>query len=395
MLAAADPYPYYRWLRETAPVHRLEESDFYLVSSWELVHDVVARGGDFSSNLTATMILSPEGVRPFGLAGLGDGSHVLATADDPVHEVHRRAVLPSLAARRIRALEPFIESTWRTLWSDSRTGGSADWVAAVANRLPMIVVARLIGLPAVDVDWLVSGAYATTQMLDGAITATQLARAVSAAGELATYLSGEFSSARSNPGDNLLGDLARLCNDGALDAGTCALMLMQLVGAGGESTSGLLGNAAWLLATHQGVAARVRGEPELVRVFIEEALRLESPFRAHYRHVRHDTKLGGVPLPAGSHLLLLWGAANRDPAAFHAPDTLRLDRPGGRGHLAFGKGTHFCVGAALARLETRVALTGLLSQTTDLHVTEPPAWVPSVTIRRLERLPLRLTRHSG
>ncbi|AQT82676.1 cytochrome [Mycolicibacterium litorale] len=389
MLAAADPYPYYRWLRENAPVHRLAESDFYLVSSWELVTDALGRGGDFSSNLTATMILDTDGVRPFGLAGPGDGSHVLATADDPIHDVHRKAVLPALAARRIRALEPFIASTSRTLWADARTAGSVDWVAAVADRLPMIVVARLVGFPAVDVDWLVSGAYATTQMLDGAITADQLARAVSAAGELASYLSAEFASARRNPGDNLLGDLARLCNDGALDADTCMLMLMQLVGAGGESTGGLLGNAAWLLATHQDVAARVRGEPELVRTFIEEALRLESPFRGHYRHVLRDTELGGVPLPAGSHLLLLWGAANRDPAAFDAPDTLRLDRPGIRSHLAFGKGIHFCVGAALARLETRIALTGLLGETTDLQTTEPPAWVPSVTIRRLERLPLR------
>lgn len=395
MLAAADPYPYYRWLRENAPVHRVEESDFYLVSSWDLVHDALVRVQDFSSNLTATMILDPDGVRPFGLAGPGDPGHVLATADDPLHEVHRKAVLPSLVARRINALEPFITSTCRTLWTDALAGGSTDWIAAVADRLPMTVVARLVGFPAVDVDWLISGAYATTQMLDGAITAEQLAAAVAAAGELAIYLATEFDRARKDPGDDLLGDLARQCNAGALDADTCMLMLMQLVGAGGESTSGLLGNSVWLLASHPERAGRVRSEPELVRTFIEEALRLESPFRGHYRHVVRDTELGGIALPSGSHLLLLWGAANRDPAAFDAPDTLRLDRPGGRGHLAFGKGTHFCVGAALARLETRIALTMLLSETTDFETAEPPGWVPSVTVRRLERLPLRLRHRHG
>jgi cytochrome P450 family 144 len=291
--------------------------------------------------------------------------------------------------------EPFIAETARRLWSDAVADGSLDWVGAVADRLPMIVVARLVGFPAVDVDWLVSGAYATTQMLDGTITADQLSRAVTAATELAAYLAAEFAQAQANPGDDLLGDLARQCNAGTLDPETCVLMLMQVVGAGGESTSGLLGSAAWLLARDPQLADELRRQPERVSAFIEEALRLESPFRGHYRHVLHDTGLGEVDLPADSHLLLLWGSANRDPTAFDAPDQLRLDRPGGRGHLAFGKGAHFCVGAALARLEARIALTMLAAESAWIATTEPPTWVPSVTIRRLERLPLRLESNAG
>jgi cytochrome P450 len=95
-----------------------------------------------------------------------------------------------------------------------------------------------------------------------------------------------------------------------------------------------------------------------------------------------------VELPGGSHLLLLWGSANRDPAAFDAPDELRLDRPSGKAHLGFGRGDHFCLGAALARLEVRTALTRLLSETRAIRTTEPPAWIPSVMVRRLQRLPL-------
>lgn len=390
MLASADPYPLYSYLRENEPVHRIGGSDFYLVSTWNLVNEVLMRTDEFSSNLTATMILEPGGARPFPLAGLGDRSHVLATADDPAHAMHRKTVLPSVVARRILALEPFIDSTVRRLWSDALADGAIDWVDAVSDRLPMIVVARLVGFPAPDVSWLVAGAYATTQMLDGVITDEQLATATMAAAELAGYLTNEFTKARAEPGDNVLGDLARHCNAGELTEETCVLMLLQLVGAGGESTSGLLGNAAWLLAAQPDIAEEVRRAPELLPAFIDEALRLESPFKGHYRHIVRDTRLGDVDLLADSHLLLLWGAANRDPAAFDSPDKLLLDRPHGRAHLAFGKGTHFCIGAALARLEARVGLGMLLGESTSIDMAEPPAWMPSITVRRLQRLSLRI-----
>ena len=187
MLASADPYPLYSYLRENEPVHRIGGSDFYLVSTWNLVNEVLMRTDEFSSNLTATMVLESGGARPFRLAGLGDRSHVLATADDPAHATHRKTVLPSVVARRILALEPFIDSTVRRLWSDALADGAIDWVDAVSDRLPMIVVARLVGFPAPDVSWLVAGAYATTQMLDGVITDEQLATATTAAAELAGY----------------------------------------------------------------------------------------------------------------------------------------------------------------------------------------------------------------
>lgn len=392
MLALDDPYPFYARLRETDPVHRVADSDFYLVSTWELVNEAVTRPRDFSSNLTATMVLDPDGgVSEFTMAGPGDPGHVLGTADDPIHAVHRKMVLPTVVARRVRALEPLVAETVARLWSEGLgDDGSIDWVAAMSNRLPMTLVSRLIGLPAVDMEWLVTGAYATAQMLDGAITPDQLQKAIAAATELAAYLAEQFAAARKNPGDNLLGDFARHCNAGDLPAETAVIMLIQLVSAGGESTAGLLGSSALMLAGRDDIANQLRHSIELLPAFIEEVVRLESPFRGHYRHVLADTTLGGVELPGGSHLLLLWGSANRDPAAFDAPDELRLDRPSGRAHLGFGRGDHFCVGAALARLEARTALTLLLKETSAIRTTEPPAWIPSVMVRRLARLPLEV-----
>jgi cytochrome P450 family 144 len=152
----------------------------------------------------------------------------------------------------------------------------------------------------------------------------------------------------------------------------------------------LIGNAARLLAENVALQDELRADSNLLAPFLEESLRLESPFRAHHRHVVADTTLGGVDLPAGAHLLLSWGAANRDPAVFDDPDHVRLDRPNIKSHLAFGKGTHFCVGAALARMEARAAIQTLLENTTrfELHDSQ---WLPSIFVRRHRRLELSVT----
>jgi cytochrome P450 len=165
-------------------------------------------------------------------------------------------------------------------------------------------------------------------------------------------------------------------------------MMITLFSAGGESTASLIGSAAWILTTHPDVQQQVRYQPELLGAFLEEVLRYEPPFRGHYRHVVNDTKLCGVELPAGSRLLLLWGAANRDPSHFDEPGQFRLDRPAGKSHITFGKGTHFCVGAALARLEAKIVLGQLLGRTSKFEAAETGRWLPSLLVRRLERLKL-------
>ena len=147
----------------------------------------------------------------------------------------------------------------------------------------------------------------------------------------------------------------------------------------------------WILATRPDLQQQVRDNPDLLAPFIEEALRFEPPFRGHYRHVVADTTLGGTDLAAGSRLLLLWGAANRDPAQFDAPHEFRLDRPGGKGHITFGKGAHFCVGAALARLEAQIVLRGVLDRTSRIDAVDIGPWLPSVLVRRREHLELAVT----
>ncbi|MEE3062659.1 MAG: cytochrome P450 [Actinomycetota bacterium] len=387
--ALQDPYPLYDRMRDIAPVHRIGDSVFHAVCGWDAVTEAVNRVEDFSSNLTATMVYHDDGtVTPFDMGTLGGPMHALATADDPVHDAHRKMLLPHLSARRIRVIEGFAEATAIKLWSDGLVDGRIEWMSAMANRLPMMVVARLLGLPDDDVDMLIRLGYATTTLLDGVVSPTQLEAAGVAAVELSGYVMEHFARAGERPAPGLIGDLAARHASGELEQFPALGIMLTLFSAAGESTASLLGSAAWILVTQNQIQEQLRAHPELLGAFIEETLRYESPFRGHYRHVTRDTTLGGVDVPADSRLLLMWGAANRDPRQFDKPNEFRLDRSGAKGHITFGKGAHFCVGAALARLEAQIVLRTLLEQTTWIEATDVGHWLPSILVRRLDHLEL-------
>lgn len=384
-----DPYPLYERMRSAGPVQRVADSDFYVVCGFDAVNEAIGRTEDFSSNLTATMTYKPDGtVQAFTMDALGGPTQVLATADDPVHAVHRKLLVRHLAAKRIRSIEQFTSSAAEHLWRQGLRDGRIEWMGALANRLPMMVVAELIGIPDADIAQLVQWGYSATQLLEGLVSQEQLSAAGVALLELNGYITECFRRAVADPQDNLLGELSAACTSGEIDTIAAQVMMVTLFAAGGESTASLLGSAVWVLATRPDVQRELRENPSLLGPFIEETLRYEPPFRGHYRHVRTDTSLAGVDLPNGSHLMLMWGAANRDPAQFVDPAQFRLDRPGGKGHLSFGKGAHFCVGAALARLEAQIVLRSLLERTSRIEAVDVGPWLPSLLVRRLEHLEL-------
>lgn len=385
-----DPYPLYASLRATSPVAQIAP-ETWLATSWALVTEAAARPDDFSSNLGKVLIRHADGhAVVFDMDAAGSALQVLATADEPAHRRHRKLVLPTLAAKRITAMQADIADLAAELWRQAASGTEIDWVSAMADRLPLTVVARLIGLPDSDVPHLLRWAYDSTELLGGVLTAARIEQVTASSIELAGYLSEHYARARRGAGNDLLGDLALAADRGHISDAVAVLILVQLVGAGGESTAGLIGNSARLLATRPALQDALSADPAKIPAFVDEALRLESPFRGHYREVRRDTTLGGTELPAGDHILLLWGAANRDPAVFDNPDDLVLDRPNIRDHVAFGRGIHYCVGVALARAEVTAALTALLRSTRrfTLHPDKPPVRTPSVFVRRHDSLPI-------
>ena len=387
--AIQDPYPLYDAMRSEAPVHRIGDSEFYAVCGWDAVQEAVERVEDFSSNLTATMIFRQDGaVTPLDMGPPGAPMHTLATADDPAHAQHRKILLPHLSAKRVRIIEEFAVRTADRLWEQNLRDSQIEWMSSIANRLPMMVVCKLLGLPDDDVDELIRLSYATTTLLDGIVTTEQVEQAGLAAMGLSAYVLEHFEKASGKPESGLIGDLAARYASGELEQVPALGIMLTLFSAAGESTASLLGSAAWILTDRPAIQRQLRENPELLSTFIEETLRFEPPFRGHYRHVWRDTTLGGVEVPANAHLLLMWGAANRDPVHFETPNEFRLDRTAAKSHVSFGKGVHFCVGAALARLEANIVLRMLLERTTWIDAADVGEWLPSILVRRHERLML-------
>ena len=385
-----DPYPLYAQMHQQGAVHRIGDSQFYAVSGWQAIYDVLSRPEDFSSNLTSTMTYHDGRIEPFFVGELGSDIQALATADDPAHALHRRLLVPQLAARRINALEQYVTEITEQLWHNATRGNSVEWMSVLANQLPMMVVTRLIGVPDPDIDQLVRWGYASTQVVEGLANKDELAAAGVAIMELSAYVNQHFQQAATAGEDNLLGTLARARDRGEISEITALAMMLTLFGAGGESTASLIGSAAYVLATKPDIQRTVRADPATLPSFLEEVLRYEPPFRGHYRHVIDKTELCGHTVPKDSHLVLLWAAANRDPSHFQRPDEFRIDRPNGKGHLAFGKGAHFCVGAALARLEAKIVIADLLARTSWIEPVTVGKWLPSLLVRRLESLHLSI-----
>jgi cytochrome P450 len=387
-----DPYAFYRQLVAEAPVWRIPGTDIVLVSSFDAVTEAVNRTADFSSNLRGLLYRNEDGTP--GVAPFDPGIQALATADPPSHGRHRSAIFPELVAKRMATLREEIQELADIFVAAALTGDRVEAMTALANPIPIRVVSKLIGFQDEDPDQLLQVAFTSTAMLAATRSREHQLSAMETSMEAVGWIVGQVDAAIGGaPAEGILGVVAQAVNNGYLEATEAFSVMATLLSAGGESTTSLLGNALHHLATHPGLQAEIRAEPELLTPYIEEMLRLESPFRYHLRHAPAATELHGVEVPAGAAVLLLWGAANRDPAEFDRPDEVVLDRAAPRHHLAFGRGIHLCVGAPLARLEAAVILGEILRRTTSIELDpdDPPVREPSLVVRRFSRLPLRVT----
>jgi cytochrome P450 len=385
-----DPYPGYRWLRENAPVWQLPGTSAYFVSSWELVSDAVGREADFSSHLHGLLYTGPDGQPTvYDMRSLGQNTQTLGTADPPEHARHRKAVFPHMVERKmVSGMEPVAQAETDRLLTRCLTGSPISWVDEFANLLPMTVLVELIGLHKRDIRSLVEQSYEGTELLAGTCTAEKMNRLMESAAATSAYLADELAGAPPDPRAGILGALAKAVADGVLTEAEAISTLVILFGAGGESTASLIGNAVRMLAEQPDIQDRLRAEPDLIAAFVEETVRLESPFKGHYRQTTRDTTLGGVDIPGESMVFLMWASANRDPEHFAHPDTISLHDVNPRGHLGFGRGRHYCIGAPLARTESRVAIKSLLERTRSITLAPEsfPEYTPSLFVRRHSRL---------
>jgi cytochrome P450 len=386
-----NPYPFYRRLREEAPVWRVPGTDIFVVTSFALLVDAASRVEDFSSNMNFLLYRDERGL-PCRLSFGDTGSYVLATADPPDHKIHRDAVFSELVAKRMSALEPEIVEVATRCVSKALEGRNIDFMATVANVVPITLVSSLIGFRGSDLDELLRNAFDGTSLVGGRLTLPELEALMGRVGDIGIWIIDQLDAARRQPSEDILGAIARAIEADVLNVGEACIILQTLLSAGGESTTSLLGNSVRLLAEHQSIQSTLREHPDLIPAFVEESLRLESPFRFLFRSTAKDTELGDAHIPAGSTVLLFWGAANRDPAVFPQPDDIDLHRRLPRRHVAFGRGIHHCVGAPLARLEAQIVLKCLLERTSTIELDrdEPPRWFDSLQVRRHEYLPIQL-----
>jgi cytochrome P450 len=392
----ANPQPFYAKLRKTQPLCRIGESGAHLVLSWALVEEALGREADFSANLTGVVMRGANGHPSiFDMRGTG-AIQVIATADEPDHGVHRGLLQPRLSPARIERMEPRIRGWVEASLAPWLAAGGGDF-APIAERIPALAIAHLLGLPERDVESFRTWAMMGGDMLAGDADLERLRFLGEETARMFDYLGEHLDRADAETADSpdgtLMAALARGVADRFIDRETAVGISSVLFGAAGESTAALIGSCLLRLAQDPEVAERLRTTPGLIPRFVEEVVRLEPPFNFHYRVVKRACRLGGYDLEPEDRLLLSWASANRDESVFEAPDELRLDRRFPKNHVGFGRGAHFCIGAHLARLEARLVVEAVLSRTARIALdpSAPVVHARSIFVRRPERLPLRLS----
>ncbi|MDV8148059.1 cytochrome P450 [Arthrobacter sp. B10-11] len=352
-------------MRQAAPVFHDDQSGSWHVFRYDDVQRVLSEYARFSSRM--------GGDDPSETGQLFASS--LITADPPRHRQLRSLVTQAFTPKAVDALAPRISRLTDELLDGLAALGSADLIQELAYPLPVIVISELMGVPAEDRDrfkhW---SDVVVSQTRAGAVNEDQHLTNV----EMTEYFLNLIEQRRSRPGKDLISNLLSAEIDGqklnvAELLGFCSLLLV----AGNETTTNLIGNAVLCLTEVPGTIERLRQEPALLPQAIEEVLRFRSPVQSMYRVTVADTTLGDVRIPAGAPLVAWIGSANRDERQFERPAQFDVDRSQNR-HLAFGHGIHFCLGAPLARLEARIALSAMLSRLPGL------ALAPGARLERMD-----------
>jgi cytochrome P450 family 144 len=383
-----DPYPFYAQLRAQAPVWQAGPQDIFTVTSFDLLAEAARRIEDFSSVMTALLYKGDDGLLAKMDMALGDPT--LAVADPPEHTIHKKLVFPQFVSQRMARIEAELSQFAETCVDRAMDKGSFDFMDEIGIAVPIRAIAMLIGFEDSHDGLLAQTAFDLIELTAATRTLAEIGQIRMNHDDIRVWMRDQLDRRQGGESEHVLDAIKTALDAGQFSADQAMTTLITLLSAGGESTSSLLGNAVRILAEAPDLRRRLQGDPALIPAFIEEAGRLESPFRSHLRSVPRDTRLGGVAIPAGSTLLLMWGAANRDPAKFDNPDAISFGRK--LQHVTFGRGIHLCVGAALARMEARIVLGALLRRERfPVLAGDPPEWEYSLQVRRHKRLPMAWT----
>ena len=380
---AQDPYPTYARLRGRDPVHRSRLMDAWVFSRFADV-DAILRDHRHFSNDPRKRVASR---RQASLPRVEEPSMLFL--DPPDHTRLRALVNKAFTPRTVAALEPHIRELTTTLLDAVDDPSAFDLMQAVAKPLPVIVIAEMLGIPPKDREQFGIWSDQRARILEPTLTPAERETAESAMRALDAYLEPIISERKADPQDDIISALAQAEEEGdRLTEREVLVMLRLLLVAGNETTTNLIGNGMLALLRHPDQMAVLRDDPGLIPSAVEELLRFDSPVQVDMRSALDDCDVNGFPVRRGDSVVMLLGAANRDPDRFEAPDRLDVRR-GDQNHLAFGRGIHHCLGAPLARLEGRVVLEALIERYGSMRLLEDrPPFRSSVVLRGLLSLPV-------
>lgn len=374
-----DPFPAYARLRAEAPVARCAARDLYLVSRHDDVVAALGNHADFSSG---------QSVGPEKMPGIP----MMLTCDPPLHTRLRTIVGRALTPRLVAAFEPRIRAIADALVDRAVARGAFDLVADLAAPLPLLVICEVLGLDCDRPDDFKRWSDDTFAILGGRVDADSFDRYNRSWREFKARLAPEIAARQQAPQADLLSVLAAPHPDGeALTRSEILNFTLLLLAAGNETTTDLLSLSVHALATHPATLARALAQPGRMASVVEEVLRWQSPVQGLCRTTTREVVLGGTRIPEDAKVMVLYASANRDPSRHDDPDTFDVDRPAGQ-HVAFGFGIHRCLGAALARLEARVALEALYARAPSLRL-DPAggaALIDNPLLRGFARLPVEV-----
>lgn len=381
-----DPHPLYRELRETAPLFKTAIGDMWIVSGFENCRSLLRDsrvGSPDDSQGTVSRLQGTTGTP----RSHERRNRTMLFLNPPDHTRIRSLVSRAFTPRRVEQLRPEITAMTDSLLDE--LGGDGDFVDAVAFPLPANVISALVGVPESKRDWLRSLITDLVPMIEPTASDEAIAKAELAGAEAAVYLAELIEERRAEPRNDMLSALIQ-ASDGEdrLTEEEVISNVFLIYAAGFETTTHLLGNMVRQLIAHPDQLARVRDDRSLIPNAVEEVLRFDPPVQLDGRYVFEEIEIDGVTLAAGDSLITFLAGANRDPAVCDDPDTFDVGRDDIQ-IMSFGSGIHYCLGAALARLEGQVVLERLVDRYTSWEITAEPVWQPRITIRGVERLDVK------
>ncbi|MGA0433985.1 MAG: cytochrome P450 [Luminiphilus sp.] len=386
------PFQIYRQLQDEAPVWQMPGTNVFVVTRYSDIRDIIRDPARFSSSFGALLNAGASNKEVDAIYGQGyEMVETLLTQDPPRHRVYRNLVNKVFSNKRIEGMRDYIQSITDELidaWIDD---GEVDLMNRLCVPLPIYVIADQLGVPRAELPLIKKWSDASASRLGRLANEEQQIQNAKDIVEFQHYFADLIDRMRESPEDNIISDLANnTIDEGRLLTKPEALgMIQQILVAGNEtSTSGIAGGVV-LLIENPDEQTKLRSNPDLIPGAVEEILRLETPTSGMWRTATENTEVGGVPIPKGAFLMVRFAAGNRDESVFSCGHEMKVDRDNASNHLAFGQGTHFCLGAQLARSEMQIALGSLLARTDNWGLVEGKNTLthnPNVLLRGLKDL---------